>query len=89
MAVQAKEPISEAKNSDALCGLRHATVLFVAPDMDVVLKPLIQKPRPYPQSNQHPVFLHRFPSQGFRGFSPPADDFSLINPFSSLFPHRV
>ncbi len=55
---------------------------FVAPDVDVVLKPLIQSFKTsgsYHQSNQHPVFLHRFPSQGFRGFSPPADNFSPID----------
>ncbi len=54
---------------------------FVAPDVDVMLKPLIQKPCPYSQSNQHPVFFPRFPSQGFRGFSPLADDFSPIDRF--------
>ncbi len=48
MAVQAKEPISEAESSGALRGPRRVAMPFVAPDMDVVLKPLIQKPRPYP-----------------------------------------
>ena len=38
-------------------------VPFVAPDIDVILKHLIESPRPYPQSiNQHPIFLHHFPS---------------------------
>ncbi len=69
MAIQTKEPISEAESrapsSNALRGSRHVAVPFVAPDLDVVLKPLIQKPRPYSQLiNQHqvflPVFLARF-----------------------------
>ncbi len=83
MAVQAKEPISEAKSSGALRDSRRTALPFVAPDEDVVLKPLIQKPRPYSQSNYHLVFLHRFPSQGFGDFSPPADDFSPIDRFFS------
>ncbi len=63
MAVQAKELISEAESSGTLRSPRRMAVPFVAPDLDIVLKPLIQKPRPYLQSiNQHQVFLHRFPS---------------------------
>ncbi len=46
MAVQAKEPISEAKtkvpSGSALRDPRRAALLFMAPDVDVVLKPLIQ-----------------------------------------------
>ena len=76
MAAPAKESISEAKTSGALCGSRYAVLPFMVPDVDVVLKPLIQKPCSYPQLNQHPILLYRFPSQGFAGYSPPADDFS-------------
>ncbi len=42
MVVQAKEPISEAESSDAFYGPKSAAVLFVASDVDVMLKPLIQ-----------------------------------------------
>ncbi len=46
MAVQAKEPISEAKSrapsGNAFYGLRRTAVPFVASDVDVVLKSLIQ-----------------------------------------------
>ncbi len=51
MAAPAKEPLSEAESSGALRGPRRAAMPFVAPDVDVVLKPLIQRfqtPRPYP-----------------------------------------
>ncbi len=69
---------------------------FVTLDVDVVLKPLIQSfqtPRPYPQSNQHLIFLYHFLSQGFGGFSSPTDDFSPIDRFFSpieppVFPPR-
>ncbi len=96
MAVQAKEPISEAESNGALRGPRRAVVPFVASDVDVVLRPLIQSsqtPHPYPQSNLHPVFLHRFHSQGFGDFSPPVDNFSPIDRFSPpieppVFPPR-
>ncbi len=82
MSVQAKEPTSKAESSGVFHDPRRAAVPFVAPNVDVVLKLLIQKPCPYPQLNQQPVFLHHFPSQGFGGFSPPADDFSPIDRFS-------
>ncbi len=67
VAVQAKESISETKSrapsGGALRGPRRATVPFMAPDLDVVLKLLIQRPRSYPQLiNQHQVFLYRFSS---------------------------
>ncbi len=58
MAVQTKEPIREGE----IRALEIA-VLFVAQDVDVVLKSLIQSfqiPRPYPQSVSG--FPPRFPS---------------------------
>ncbi len=84
MAVQAKEPISETESNGALRGPRRAAVPFVAPDVDVVLKPLTQKSRPYPQSNQHPVFLHRFPSKVSEVFHP----LQTISALQIGFPHR-
>ncbi len=60
-------------------------VPFVAPDVDVVPKLLIQNfqtPRPYPQSiNQHPVFLHRFPSKVSEVFHP----CRRFQPYRSVF----
>ncbi len=42
MAIQAKEPINKAESSDAFYDSRRAAVPFVSPDVDVMLKPLIQ-----------------------------------------------
>ncbi len=42
MTIQAKEPIREAESSDAFRDSKRVVVPFVAPDVDFVLKPLIQ-----------------------------------------------
>ncbi len=39
---KAKEPISEKKSSDALCVSKRTAMPFVAPDVDVIVKSLIQ-----------------------------------------------
>ncbi len=96
MAVQAKEPISKAESNGALHGPRRAAVPFVAPDVDVVLKPLIQSfqtLRPYPQSISIRFSSTVFLAKVLEVFSPPADDFSPIDRFSSpieppVFPPR-
>ncbi len=95
MAVQAKELIREAESSGFFLGLKHAVVRFMAPDVDIVLKSLIQSLQQslVPIFNQlitsEPGFPPRFPSYSFGGFSTPADNFSSIDRFSSLFPYRV
>ncbi len=49
------------ENSGALCGPKHVAVPFMAPDVDIMLKHLIQKIScPYPQLVFS--FLLRFPS---------------------------
>ncbi len=66
MTVEVKELIIKAKsralNSGVLCGSKHAAVPFMAPDVDVVLKPLIQSLVPILNQSIRIWFPPCFPS---------------------------
>ncbi len=95
MAVQAKKPISKeesrAPSGDAFRSPRYTTMPFVAPDVDIVLKPLIQSLQtscPYPQSiNQHLVFLLVFLAKVSEIFHPlqTIPIFRQFQPYRSVF----